>query len=70
MDFPGKTKTQFFKNEEFLSQPFVKLSPPKALARYVAENVFRVLLLSIDRERFATTINHHHQRRRKDFEFK
>ena len=46
-------KTQFFKNEVFLSQPFVvssKLSkPPKALARGVAENVARSS--SLDRSR-------------------
>ena len=50
-DFPGKTKHNFLKTK-FLSQPFVvssELSPPKALARYVAENVARSS--SLDRSR-------------------
>jgi hypothetical protein len=44
-NFPGKTKHKFFKNEQSFSLnlssfPLSERSPPKALARDVAENVF------------------------------
>jgi hypothetical protein len=51
-DFPGKTKHNFFKNEEQsfslnLSSCFLsERSPPKALARDVAENVCRAFFFS------------------------
>ena len=66
-------KTEFFKNEVFLSQPFVvssKLSkPPKALARGVAENVARSS--SLDRSRTIRDDNTPPpKKKRKDFEFK
>jgi len=72
-DFPGKTKHKFFKNEQSfslnLSSCFLsERSPPKALARDVAENVCRAFFFS--RSIKATTTHHHHQRRRKDSEFK
>ena len=70
-DFPGKTKHNFFKTK-FLSQPFVvssELSPPKALARYVAENVARSS--SLDRSRTIRDDNTPPpKKKRKDFEFK
>jgi hypothetical protein len=51
-DFPGKTKHNFFKNEEQsfslnLSSCFLsERSPPKALARDVVENVCRAFFFS------------------------